>query len=43
MLLEMSYKDQKNKWLSEHPDATLDEAYEAGYHQSTDNWCKSKR
>lgn len=39
----MSYKDQKKKWLSEHPDATPDEAYEAGYRQSTDNWCKQIR
>lgn len=39
----MSYKDQKHEWLKKHPKATADEAYEAGYQQSTDNWCKKRR
>jgi hypothetical protein len=39
----MSYKDQKKKWLSEHPEATPDDAYEEGYRQSTLNWCNHIR
>ncbi len=39
----MSYKDQKKKWLSSHPKATPDEAYEAGYQQATRNWCNHTR
>ncbi len=39
----MSFIDQKIQWLKEHPDATLDEAYTAGYFQSTDNWVNKTR
>ena len=39
----MSYIEQRKKWLKEHPDATLEEAWEAGYVTSTNNWCNTKR
>ncbi len=39
----MTYLDQKQKWLAEHPDATPEEAWEAGYLQCLKNWCKKKR
>ena len=38
----MSYKEQMEKWLCAHPDATAEEAYEAGYMQSNVNWCHGK-
>ena len=36
-------KEQMKKWLSEHPDCTPEEAWEAGYWQCCDNWCKQKK
>lgn len=39
----MNYKEQKAEWLRKHPKATAEEAYEAGYKQSTDNWCRRER
>lgn len=39
----MSYKKQKEAWLTQHPTATIEEAYEAGYKQSTENWCNTNR
>ncbi len=39
----MSYIDQKEKWLKEHPNATPSEIWEAGYWTCTDNWCNRKR
>jgi len=39
----MSYLEQRDEWLSQHPDATVKEAWDAGYLQSTNNWCKQKK
>ena len=39
----MSYKDDMRKWVEEHPSATIEEAYNAGYLQCVENWCKGKR
>lgn len=39
----MSYKEQRKQWLAEHPDATAEEAWEAGYLTCTENWCMKKR
>lgn len=39
----MAYKDQLRQWLSDHPNATVEEAIEAGYFISCDNWCKRRR
>ena len=38
----MGYKDQLKEWLQKHPDATAEDAIEAGYMISTDNWCHGK-
>lgn len=38
----MSYKEQMAEWLSKHQDATLEEAWEAGYMICTNNWCQGK-
>ena len=42
IIIYMSYKEQMEKWLCAHPDATAEEAYEAGYMQSNVNWCHGK-
>ena len=39
----MNYKEQMNEWLGKHPDATLEEAFEAGWYGCTDAWCHGKR
>ena len=39
----MGYREQLKDWIKNNPDATLEEAWEAGYWQSCDNWCKRKR
>lgn len=39
----MNYKSQMKIWLAKHPDATIEEAWEAGYLQSTTNWCNGER
>lgn len=39
----MSFIEQKEKWLRENPDATLEQAYSAGYWQECDNWCDKTR
>lgn len=39
----MGYHDQRQQWIRDHPDATLEDAWNAGYLTSTDNWCSKKR
>lgn len=39
----MSYVEDMRKWLDEHPSATTEDAYRAGYFKCTENWCKGKR
>ena len=39
----MGYKTQKEAWLKAHPKATAAEAWEAGYVQCTENWCRKER
>lgn len=39
----MNYKQQMAIWLKEHPNATIAEAWEAGYLQSTTNWVRQER
>lgn len=34
----MSYLDQMKKWIAEHPNATAEEAFQAGYRQAIYNW-----
>ena len=38
----MSYKEQMKEWLDKHPNATVEDAWQAGYFQSNENWCKGK-
>ena len=38
----MNYKEQMREWLSEHPEATVEQAFEAGYMTSNSNWCRGK-
>lgn len=35
--------EQKKDWLAKHPKATVDDAWEAGYWQATENWCKKTK
>lgn len=39
----MSYKEQMKDWIQKHPNATVEDAWEAGYMQSNRNWCHGKR
>ena len=39
----MNYREQMKDWLQKHPQATVEEAWEAGYMQSNSNWCHGKR
>lgn len=39
----MGYKQQKEKWLNEHPEAKPEEAWEAGYLTCVENWTKKRR
>lgn len=39
----MNIIQQCKKWVKEHPKATLEETWMAGYFQSTSNWCKKTR
>lgn len=38
----MNYKEQMKEWLAKHPDATIEDAWEAGYKQCTMNWLHDK-
>lgn len=38
----MNYKEQMEQWLSSHPKATIRQAYEAGYLQCSQNWCRKE-
>ena len=38
----MIYKEQMEKWIQQHPNATIEEAWMAGYWQCSDNWCKKE-
>lgn len=39
----MSMYDDMTMWIDDHPDASLQDAYKAGYLQSVENWCNQKR
>ena len=39
----MNYKEQLQEWIEKHPDATLQEAFTAGWMLCTDAWCHGKR
>jgi len=40
---KMSYKKQMSEWIKNHPDATIEEAWDAGYVTCINNWCNKKR
>jgi hypothetical protein len=39
----MNYIEQRQEWLKKHPKATLEEAWDAGYFQCSNNWCNKER
>lgn len=39
----MTYREQMETWLKKHQKATLEEAWEAGYWQCCDNWCRGEK
>ena len=40
---KMNYKEQMTEWIEKHPEATIQEAWEAGYLICCSNWCNRKR
>lgn len=38
----MNKKEMMQKWISENPNATIEDAWNAGYDCSTDAWCHGK-
>lgn len=42
-MIRMGYREQLKDWINKHPDATLEEAWEAGYLQCSTNWCKKEK
>lgn len=38
----MGYEIQMRKWLSSNRDATIRDAWLAGYRQCTGNWCRQE-
>ena len=41
--LEMGFKEQMAEWIAKHPEATLEEAFVAGWFACTEAWCRGKR
>ena len=39
----MGFKEQMAEWIAKHPEATLEEAFMAGWFACTDAWCHGKR
>ena len=39
----MSYKEQMKDWIQKHPEATPEQAFEAGWLLCTQSWCHGKR
>lgn len=39
----MTFPEYMKKYLAEHPKATAEEAYRAGYMQAVSNWVNSER
>lgn len=38
----MSYHEQRKRWIRDHPKATIEDAWNAGYFQCSDNWCNKE-
>ena len=41
--VRMGYKEQMSEWIAKHPEATLEEAFEAGWFACSEAWCHGKR
>ena len=39
----MNYKEKYAEWAAEHPSATTEEAFTAGWMLCTEAWCHGKR
>lgn len=39
----MAMRDQRDEWCAAHPNATIEEAFEAGYWTECDNWVLGRR
>lgn len=39
----MNYKQQMKDWMQKHPEATPEQAFEAGWLLCTQSWCHGKR
>lgn len=39
----MTFKEQCKEWVKDHPKATLEDAWEAGYLTSNFNWCNKTK
>lgn len=39
----MSYIEQREEWLQQHPKATPMEIWNAGYFQAVSNWCRKEK
>lgn len=36
-------KEKMKQWMNDHPDATVEDAFEAGWLSCTDAWCHGRR
>lgn len=41
--MENKIERHASEWIKKHPNATLKEAFVAGYWKSCDNWCRKDR
>ena len=39
----MSMNEQRAEWIAKHPEATIEEAFTAGWMLCTETWCRGKR
>ena len=39
----MGFREQMAEWIAKHPQATLEEAFEAGWFACSEAWCHGKR
>ena len=42
-MIRMGHKEQLQEWLDKHPDATMEDAFTAGWMLCTEAWCQGKR
>ena len=42
-LFRMGFKEKMAEWIAKHPQATLEEAFEAGWFACSEAWCHGKR